>query len=385
MPPPLSHWSPAGLVDQFRNTMLVQLDQLQHELATRYGSSPAPGKSGLAAIPEREKSVSDFKKPTPELCEGRVMPKKCPEGAETTSAADGTIDDEDEGPMMNSERSSEPAERTSERRVSISSQTSYEQKTRMKTLSKRGTTSSIASEGIGRMSGRELQPHLGLEQAMKARLRRMSSVDSRRLSLASSATEGSSSLENFIPNMSDVAAEIAGRTAGDLRVRSTQSSASTSSSARFSSDVKDADGPCLRPGKTWEDLQVSQNTLIRSGRGEILQAIHNILDIPDSSRAAKWYGYLDQFVITCSIGMPIAHSFEPPLIYGFHAAVMEVAVEVIFFVELMTRFVVTPDRLHFIQAAHTWIDVCAAAPLAVRAAIGFEMNLAEDSDRKSVV
>jgi len=103
---------------------------------------------------------------------------------------------------------------------------------------------------------------------------------------------------------------------------------------------------------------------------QISRKIYNVLDVPDSSCAARWYGYVDQALIMFSIFVPLMQSFDPPWLYGQEGAYVETTVECIFLTELVLRFLVYPSKKLFLTDMHTFMDLLAAFPLFVRWYIG---------------
>jgi hypothetical protein len=126
--------------------------------------------------------------------------------------------------------------------------------------------------------------------------------------------------------------------------------------------------------QTTGPLDQSMNSFIRKDRGAVSQKVHNILDTPDSSVLASFYGKLDQSLIMFGVVLPIFQSMNDPLFDATSAGIFETTLEALFLVELFVRFIVCPDRYQFFKFHHNYFDLMACIPLAARASIGFVVD-----------
>jgi len=112
-----------------------------------------------------------------------------------------------------------------------------------------------------------------------------------------------------------------------------------------------------------------------------MQALHLFLENSQSSAAASWYKKIMQLLMFCSVITPLLQILKRPLIYGLLGAVVESTFDVLFTIELLLRFIVSPAPRVFFCNIFNLIDLCTLAALTFRAIIGFEVaSTAKDGE-----
>lgn len=74
-----------------------------------------------------------------------------------------------------------------------------------------------------------------------------------------------------------------------------------------------------------------------------------------------------------------------PLLGGLRAAVLETSFDTIFFLELLLRFAVCPNRIPFFRSVHNVIDALSVLPLFLRVVVGFELSETDDGSFEWII
>lgn len=107
--------------------------------------------------------------------------------------------------------------------------------------------------------------------------------------------------------------------------------------------------------------------------------VWHFLEAPEQSVAASRYIKTMAAFTMVTVLVTFAQTMEEPCLSGAHAAVVETAIDVVFFVEVAVRYAVSPRTKAFLANTFNLLDVFASVvPLALRAAVGFV--LAEKDD-----
>jgi len=101
--------------------------------------------------------------------------------------------------------------------------------------------------------------------------------------------------------------------------------------------------------------------------------VWNTIEYPESSCMARWFAKLNAVFIVLSTLVTIIQSVDGSPLRGLTAAMLEITIDVTFLLELIIRFACCPSRWVWLFGFYNWIDVLAAAPLLVRASIGWEL------------
>lgn len=131
-------------------------------------------------------------------------------------------------------------------------------------------------------------------------------------------------------------------------------------------------------------LAMNMESIVRKGRGPISDMVHSFLDVPDSSQGALIFGLLLNGIVIFSVGVTLTQSMEPPLISSFAMAVMQITLESLFLLEMIVRFLCIPDRYHFFRVWFNYIDILSVVPLFCRAAVGFDLDKVEGDDETTI-
>jgi len=121
---------------------------------------------------------------------------------------------------------------------------------------------------------------------------------------------------------------------------------------------------------TLRKFQAIQILRRRTVRSETAEHVWNFMEDPESSKPAHWYGYLMTPFTILAVCVTLLQTFSPQLMGRFAAGVVEIVVDVIFLLEFLLRFMVAPNRGHFMLSPHNIIDFLAVLPLTIRIYIG---------------
>merc|ERR1712203_1191597 len=96
-----------------------------------------------------------------------------------------------------------------------------------------------------------------------------------------------------------------------------------------------------------------------------------MLEVPESSTTARWLAILMPWFIISSVLVTLIQSVEEASFGGVTAASLETAIDSVFLLEAIVRFLACPNQLTFFFSFYNFIDLAAAAPFFLRAATGF--------------
>mmetsp|Transcript_75679 Transcript_75679/g.221878 ORF Transcript_75679/g.221878 Transcript_75679/m.221878 type:complete len:643 (+) Transcript_75679:75-2003(+) len=105
------------------------------------------------------------------------------------------------------------------------------------------------------------------------------------------------------------------------------------------------------------------------------------LENPESSLAAQFYNLFMPAFILMSVALSLAHAIAPAFLSGMRMVVAEITIESAFFLEIITRFVVCPNRWIFFWSAYNIIDILSVLPLIMRVALNVAQGSTENDAR----
>jgi len=106
----------------------------------------------------------------------------------------------------------------------------------------------------------------------------------------------------------------------------------------------------------------------------------------DSNPLAKWYSRFMPGLCFFSVLLSLLQTAEPPPIEGQEAAILELAVDLIFILEITMRFLVCPSKRRFLTDEYNVIDLFASFPiLTFRFAVGFTIPAEGDTYERQVL
>lgn len=136
-------------------------------------------------------------------------------------------------------------------------------------------------------------------------------------------------------------------------------------------------GPSTREAQKSPGLDGLAGLRKTRGRSRWVEIVTNFMDDPDSSEAACYYHQIRTFIILIGVFVTFLQSLKEPPLHGIYAAVIETLFDMLFCVELLVRFVFSPNPSKFLFDIYNLLDILSVAPLAVRAAIGFVLLTSE--------
>lgn len=92
---------------------------------------------------------------------------------------------------------------------------------------------------------------------------------------------------------------------------------------------------------------------------------------PESSKAAFLYEKFMTTLIFLSVNFTLVMSADSPFLTLHNWRIVEMTVECVFALELLTRFLTSPSKGNFVYSIYTLVDICAILPLAFRLVTGF--------------
>lgn len=114
-------------------------------------------------------------------------------------------------------------------------------------------------------------------------------------------------------------------------------------------------------------LQERLPHLFTRDRDNFLHILYNFVEDPDSSAAARRYARaFNLFLIITSV-LTCLQTVDPPFFSSDVEAVMFTTFDVIFCLEMLLRFVLSPNWKGYFKCWFNWIDILAASPIIVRA------------------
>jgi len=105
-------------------------------------------------------------------------------------------------------------------------------------------------------------------------------------------------------------------------------------------------------------------------RPEIAESIWAFLEDADSGRWARRFACLQQLFIMATVCVTLLQTPVPSPLSGLTAAVLEICCDAIFLLEFLVRSATCPSAKAFFFSFYAVIDFLAAAPLALRLAVG---------------
>jgi len=106
--------------------------------------------------------------------------------------------------------------------------------------------------------------------------------------------------------------------------------------------------------------------------------IWEMLDDPESSRAAWWISQALKVAVILSILVTNLHVTQESLLQGAVAAFLETTFDTIFLIELLCRVFSAPSKREYFKDTLNWADMLSAFGLPLRASIGFVMEVPYD-------
>ncbi|CAK0877011.1 unnamed protein product [Prorocentrum cordatum] len=117
---------------------------------------------------------------------------------------------------------------------------------------------------------------------------------------------------------------------------------------------------------------------LRDSRSSTVDYVHTVLDDPTSGRVAWWTAKCLEAVVLISVLATFLQTVEDPPLHGWSAAIVETIFDIVFLVEVVTRWVCAPNWVNFFFIPNSWIDLLAASAIVVRAAVGFVLPESQD-------
>lgn len=109
-------------------------------------------------------------------------------------------------------------------------------------------------------------------------------------------------------------------------------------------------------------------------RGKRTEALWSFLEEPESSRAAHHYAHFMPLLIMFSVCLTILQTGNPPIIQGVVPSVVEISLDVIFMIEVMLRWAVSPNCGRFLLSGYNLVDMSAIPTMPMRVAMLVHMN-----------
>ncbi|CAE7301565.1 Shab [Symbiodinium microadriaticum] len=106
--------------------------------------------------------------------------------------------------------------------------------------------------------------------------------------------------------------------------------------------------------------------------------IWEMLDDPESSRAAWWISQALKVAVILSIIVTNLQITQESLLKGLTAAFLETTFDIIFLIEFLCRVFSAPSKREYFKNTLNWADMLSAFGLPLRASIGFVMDMPYD-------
>jgi len=106
-------------------------------------------------------------------------------------------------------------------------------------------------------------------------------------------------------------------------------------------------------------------------RGAITEKVWTFLDDPESSVAAGWFARLWFLFISAGVMFTLVQTIDHPILDVVVASVIETIFDIAFLLEFLTRYAVCASSWGFIKSPYNMLDALAAAPIVLRASVGF--------------
>lgn len=389
MPTPANSSFQMDLFDEFRESMLAQLAQLQRRLATRTEDSNAQvepegestlkvtrSKNGLSTEPV---AVTPSKEPvTPSGLGDLAGPNPIPSGQarslvgdneplEIDGAALERADCMEDSRPDSSVIEARKRSQLSEERKSASERHSHPPRAGSRHSFQRFAASFSNPPRLSQLAADALKPHTIKEMLIDQALEN----EAKRSSQQSGANETTASVGLDSHASSDL---VAIKTGPNFKVSFLEMPANENENEYQSESDGNQGARRAIVRKGTGPLQNSMDTVIIKGRGKYSELISGIMDSPDSSTCARMYGISINLITVSSVVVALSQTLRHPWVDGLGAAAAEVSFEVVFLLELIVRCLVAPRRCALLQIVHNYFDFFAILPLFVRAAVGFEID-----------
>mmetsp|Transcript_12589 Transcript_12589/g.36724 ORF Transcript_12589/g.36724 Transcript_12589/m.36724 type:complete len:602 (+) Transcript_12589:50-1855(+) len=117
------------------------------------------------------------------------------------------------------------------------------------------------------------------------------------------------------------------------------------------------------------DIALDAKLLVN--RSSLAEKVWTFLDDPESSMAAAWFSQLWLVFIAGTVLFTLAQTMQPPFVDEVIGAVFETVFDIVFLLELITRFAVCRHSWTFVQSPYNIFDIVAVVPIFLRGAAGF--------------
>lgn len=111
--------------------------------------------------------------------------------------------------------------------------------------------------------------------------------------------------------------------------------------------------------------------MARKARGRVSIYVWNIIDNPESSPAAAAYNRIMPLFILTSVIISLAYALVPEKLPGDFMFWLELGIEALFAVEIVTRYCVCPNHCLFFRSLYNLIDILSVLPVFGRAVVHF--------------
>jgi len=102
----------------------------------------------------------------------------------------------------------------------------------------------------------------------------------------------------------------------------------------------------------------------RRGRNKFVESVWKFLDQPESSKFAFCFARAMPVLVGGSVLFTLLLCMEPRPFEGLFPVMVEAAFDTLFTLEILTRFIVCPDRCAFFFSAYNYLDLVAGLPAA---------------------
>jgi len=112
--------------------------------------------------------------------------------------------------------------------------------------------------------------------------------------------------------------------------------------------------------------------------------VWELLEDPESSRAAYWISQLMKVIVIVSVIVANSQLSQEPLTYSVELAVWDMVFDIIFFIEFLCRIFSAPSKKEYMKDAFNWADVASATGLPLRVSIGLVMEEPAEPARATI-
>lgn len=118
-------------------------------------------------------------------------------------------------------------------------------------------------------------------------------------------------------------------------------------------------------------MQAMKNSSSEESRSQlVLDKVRETLDDPESGISAKAYNIFVPCIVIVSSVWSLLQTMQDPPVEPVPAAIVEIIVEVIFCIDIVVRFAVSPIIASFFRNPHNIVDILCASPILVRLIVG---------------